>query len=73
MKKYSVWESEIVEHSRDPGPGDTFSVVYRSSEVDARIAELEHERDELRNALVVSRGQWIHSVNAEQCLQALDG
>lgn len=27
--------------------------------------------DRLRAALLVSRGQWIHSVNAKQCLEAL--
>jgi hypothetical protein len=29
------------------------------------------EADQLRAALIVSRGQWIHSVNAQQCLAAL--
>jgi hypothetical protein len=48
---------------------------------DEQRAELEAEADNiewaakqielLRNALSVSRGQWIHSVNANQCLEAL--
>lgn len=37
-----------------------------------RIATLTAERDSVRDALRVSRGQWIHSVNAEQCLKALN-
>ena len=32
---------------------------------------IEAQRDELLAALERSRGQWIHSVNAEQCLAAI--
>jgi nitrogen fixation protein FixH len=34
-------------------------------------AVLTAENERLRAALTVSRGQWIHSVNAKQCLDAL--
>jgi len=37
-----------------------------------RIAELEAELQALREALTTTRGQWIHSVNAKQCLAALE-
>lgn len=30
------------------------------------------ERDRLREALEISKGQWIHSVNSAQCLEALN-
>jgi len=40
-------------------------------EVLERFAQLQAHNKELCDALTISRGQWIHSVNAKQCLVAL--
>lgn len=49
----------------------TEAVLKRFEERTALIPELQAENNRLREALSVSRGQWIHSVNAKQCLEAL--
>ena len=36
-----------------------------------KVIEQDAEIERLRAALEISRGQWIHSVNASQCLAAL--
>lgn len=36
------------------------------------LAKVREERDKLREALSISRGQWYHSVNRDQCLEALN-
>lgn len=53
-------------------PGGTIAAL--KAERDSYFAEVESlhlENDKLREALSISRGQWIHSVNAFQCLEAL--
>lgn len=42
-------------------------------ELVAEISCLTAENKRLRDALEHSRGQWIHSVNAKECLAALEG
>lgn len=43
----------------------------RRDEAAERMPELESENEELHEALSACRGQWIHSVNRQQCLAAL--
>ena len=45
--------------------------ITRRKELVGCIAELRESNKVLVEALTISRGQWIHSVNAEQCLKAL--
>lgn len=42
-----------------------------AADVLAYSMELKQQRDELLAALKATRGQWIHSVNANQCLAAI--
>jgi len=43
----------------------------RTLELHPRFKKVEQQRDELLEALKACRGQWIHSVNAQLCLDAI--
>lgn len=59
MKKYAVYNSDLASHDDRnqvvAGPESGYSLVYIASQVDARIAELERERDASSSWLEFSR------------------
>lgn len=68
MTEYEWWRANEGKRFRD-------AIDIMSRVITAHITEvarLTAEKERLRAALTVSRGQWIHSVNAQQCLAALD-
>jgi len=55
----------------DSGVPEAVEAFYQASKDKERIQQLEQYLEVLRDALSRCRGQWIHSVNADRCLEAL--
>lgn len=70
---------KILEHISEmiddqyPGQSAALSVTDGVIKLRDENEKLKGERDALANAIVISRAQWIHSVNAQQCYDAVIG